>query len=186
MRPSDAGLLRAIDAQTAALAILDRAGPHMDTAYLAQALADSSGFADADLPAVLAVVRHHLDAALSLAPAQSRGWMMLAGIRLEDGEEANAAMALDVSFAADPHSPRLAPFRWPMTKRLGAQLSRTTRERASLEFLSFFRAQPETAVRIALRQDLLAELTALASDRGEDRVSLDRVLRRMRLDAPET
>ena len=41
-RPGDAGLLRAIDAQAAALDIMPRGEVHMDTAYLAQALAEST------------------------------------------------------------------------------------------------------------------------------------------------
>jgi hypothetical protein len=184
VRPSEAGLLRAIDAQTSAVEAMPRAEPHMSAAYLAQSLAESSGVTGDGLGEVLAVARHHLTRALTLAPGNARGWMMLAGSRLGDGDEASAASALAVSFAADPHLPRLAPFRWPMALRLGGQLARDTREQANLEYLSFFRTQPEIAVRMALRQNRLAELTALASERGEDRERLDRVIRRMRPEGP--
>jgi hypothetical protein len=180
VRPSDAGILRAVDAQAAVLRVMARASPHMDTAYLAQSLAESAGFADADVPGVLAVAR--LVEALSMAPGHARGWLMFAGMRLGDGDEAGAASAIGVSFAADAHLPRLAPFRWPMTHRLGRHLPRSTRERASLELLSSFRAQPKIAVRMALRQDRLAELTALTSERSEDRRHLERVVPRMRPD----
>ena len=179
-RPSDAGILRAIDAQTAALAVMVRAGPHMDTAYLAQSLLESGGFAGTDRYEVREVARHHLARSLTLAPGNARGWMMLAGLRLGDGDEAGAASALAVSFAADPHLPRLAPFRWPMTLRLGGRVGRETRERAALEFLSFFRTQPEIATRIALRQDRLSELSALAAQRPEDRDRLRLMLARTR------
>jgi hypothetical protein len=179
-RPGDGGIIRAIDAQTASLGVMERAGPHMDTAYLAQALADSLGPTDRDVPEILSVARHHLGRALTLAPANARGWLMLAGHRLRDGDEPGAVSAVAVSFAADPHLPRLAPFRWPMAQSLGKHLARATREQANLEFLSFFRIEPEIAVRLALRQDRIAELTALANERGEDRERLARVVRGMR------
>ena len=79
--------------------------------------------------------------------------MMLAGVRLSNGEEEAAARALQVSFAADPHVLLLAPFRWPLAGLLGSRLTREAREDASLEFLSFFRSFPEVAVRMALRRD---------------------------------
>ena len=182
MADSEAGLLRAIDAQTSAVAVMPRAEPHMNAACLAESLAEASGVIGESLDEVLAVARHHLTHALTLAPGNARGWMMLAGSRLRDGDEASVASALAVSFAADPHLPRRAPFRWPMALRLGGQLARGTREQANLEYLSFFRTQPEIAVRIALRQDRLAELTALTSERGEDRRQLERVVRRMQPD----
>ena len=50
VRPGDAGIIRAIDAQTAALRVMARPEPHMDTAYLAQALAEAAGSAEATLP----------------------------------------------------------------------------------------------------------------------------------------
>lgn len=180
--PNEAGLLRAIEAQTGSIALLPRAEPHMRVAYMAQTLAESSGVAHNGTDELVAVARYHLARTLSLAPGNSRGWMMLAGTRLRDGDDQGAARALAVSFAADPHAPRLAPFRWPMVLRLGDRLTREARERAHLEFLSFFRSQPETAVRIALRQGRLAELEALARQDGRDADRLDRILQRMRPD----
>ncbi len=142
-RPSDAGIVRAIDAQTAALRVMARPEPHMDTAYLAQSLAEAAGSTEADIADLLVVARHHIEQALTMAPGHPRGWFMLAGSRLRDGDDDGAARALSVSFAADPHLPLLAPFRWPLAHRLGSRLSRETREQANLEFLSFFHRQPE-------------------------------------------
>lgn len=178
-RPTDAGLVRAIEAQTAALAVMKRAEPHMDTAYLAQSLADSFGGVGEEATDMQRVASHHLTLALALAPGQPRGWLVLAGSRYRAGDANAAAQALDVSFDTDPHAPLLAPFRWPLANALATLLSRDTRERANLEFLSFFRAQPEIAVRIALRSDRLAALAALADERGDDRDRLANVLESM-------
>ena len=178
-RPSDAGLLRAIDAQAAALDIMPRGEVHMDTAYLAQALAESTS-ADEERAELVGLARRHLGAALALAPGNPRGWMMLAGVRVSNGEEVAAARALQVSFAADPHVLLLAPFRWPLAGLLGSRLTREAREDASLEFLSFFRSFPEVAVRMALRRDRLSELSVLTYERGSDRDRLAAILARMR------
>lgn len=179
-RPSDAGLIRAIDAQHAALATMSSADVHMDVAYLAQALAESSGTSQDDSAQLVMLANRELRQSLALAPGNPRGWMMLAGARLNAGDNEGAAAALTVSFSADPHVPLLAPFRWAMALAVGKQLSRETREQANLEFLSYFRLAPESAVRQALRRDQLAALSALADDRGEDRERLERILNRMR------
>jgi hypothetical protein len=109
---------------------------------------------------------------------------MLAGLRLRAGDRPAAAEALSMSLLTNPHLPLLAPLRWPLALELGAGLSKEERERSNLEFLSFFRFQPETALRIALREDRLAELKALAGDRGEDRERLSGVLERLQFDRP--
>jgi hypothetical protein len=101
-------------------------------------------------------------------------------VRLSNGEEEAAARALRVSFAADPHVPLLAPFRWPLAGLLGSRLTREAREDASLEFLSFFRSFPEVAVRMALRRDRLSELSVLVYERGSDRDRLAAILAKMR------
>lgn len=179
-RPSDAGLIRAIDAQHAALATMSRADVRMDVAYLAQALAESPDTNEGDRAQLLALANGELRQSLALAPGNPRGWMMLAGARLNAGDRDGAAQALTVSFAADPHIPLLAPFRWALALAVGKQLSRETRERANLEFLAYFRLAPEMAVRQALRRERLAALTALAGDSGEDRDRLAAILKRMR------
>lgn len=179
-RPSDAGLIRAIDAQHAALATMSRADVRMDVAYLAQALAESPDTNEADRAQLVSLANGELGQSLALAPGNPRGWMMLAGTRLNAGDRDGAAKALTVSFSADPHVPLLAPFRWALALAVGKQLSRETREWANLEFLSYFRLAPEMAVRQALRRQQLAALTALASDSGEDRDRLERILKRMR------
>ena len=115
----------------------------MDIAYLALALSENTN-ADSDRAEMVGLAQGHLRVALALAPGNPRGWMMLAGVRLSDGDEQAAARALQVSFAADPHVPLLAPFRWPLTERLGGRLSREAREDANLEFLSFFRSFPRS------------------------------------------
>ena len=186
VRPGDAGIVRAIDAQTAALRVMARPEPHMDTAYLAQSLAEAAGSTEADIADLLVVARNHVAQALTMAPGHPRGWVMLAGSRVRDGDDDGAARVLSVSFAADPHVPLLAPFRSPLTHRLGSRLSRETREQANLEFLSFFHRRPEAAVRIALRQDRLAALMALAEERDDDRDRLDSILRRMQYEGAGT
>jgi hypothetical protein len=180
VRPGEAGLLRAVEAQIEAARIVPRSSPHLNAAYIALALADAAASSRAAQDEYRDVGRHHLERALALGPAQPRGWLMLAGLRLRDGDAAAAAAALQLSFTVDPHLPALGPFRWPLALRLGGLLDRETRQRANLEFLSYFRRDPRTAVRLAIRHDRLTELTALAGDAGRDRDRLTAVMRRLR------
>jgi len=66
-----------------------------------------------------------------------------------------------------------------MALTLGGMLGRTARERSNLEFLSYFRVQPENALRQALRLDRFAELRALVSDAQADIDLLGRTERRL-------
>jgi hypothetical protein len=184
IRPSEAGIFRAIEAQGQSLRYLPQADPHLRTAYLALSLAESSSLPAAEESELIEVGKYHLVRALTLSPAQPRGWFMLAGLRLRAGDRPAAAEALSMSLLTNPHLPLLAPLRWPLALELGASLSKEERERSNLEFLSFLRFQPETALRIALREDRLAELKALAGDRGEDRDRLAGVLERLQFDRP--
>lgn len=163
-RPSEAGLLRAVDAQLKALAVMPRSETHMAVAYLSIALAGSGAPSDE----LISVGRGHLERSLALAPGQPRAWFMLAGLRQRAGDLTGAAAALDLSFRADPHAPMLATFRWPMALSLGPMLDRTVREQANLEFLSYFRNRPQDALRQALRLNRFAELRALVAGSNAD------------------
>jgi hypothetical protein len=169
-RPSDAGLLRAADAQLAALAALSQPESHMAIAYLSIALAGSDDQSLKSTDELISVGRGHLERSLALAPGQPRAWFMLAGLRQRAGDDEGAAAALDLSLRADPHAPMLAPFRWPLAVSLGALLERTAREQANLEFLSYFRSRPQDALRRALRLNRFAELRALV---GESKADVD-------------
>jgi hypothetical protein len=72
-----------------------------------------------------------------------------------------------------------APFRWPMALKFGKLLDRTTRERANLEFLSYFRDRPQDALRQALRLNRFPELRALVSGSEDDVDRLRRAERRL-------
>ena len=181
-RPGDAGLHRAVEAQVAALRAMPRADTHTDTAFLALALVDGVKLPAEQEAALRAVARHHVDAGLRRAPAQLRGWLMVATLDLAAGDPDAAARALTLSFVANPHVPALGVSRWPMAMQLGAKLDRTTRERANLEFLSFFRRQPDAAVSLAVRLDRLAELRALAGDDAVDQERLARAVERIQYD----
>lgn len=180
--PSAAGLQRAVDAQISALATLPRPETHLDTALLILALIDARSMPAEDAAALRAAARDHLAKALRAAPSQARGWLMTAAIAQADGDRPAAARALAMSFTANPHFPALAVSRWPLALDLGEGLDRSTRERANLEFLSFFRLQPDAALALALRLDRLAELRALAGDDTLDRQKLDRAVERVRYD----
>ena len=67
-----------------------------------------------------------------------------------------------------------------MVFALGSRLQREVRERGHLEFLSFFRTRPELAVRVALGENRLSELHALASDSPMDMQTFQTVLDRIR------
>lgn len=178
-RPNDAGLLRAVDAQLNALAVMPQPETHMAVAYLSVALAGSSDQSTAAADQLASVGRAHLERSLTLAPGQPRAWFMLAGLRDRAGDTAGAAAALDLSLLVDPHVPMLAPFRWPMALSLGTLLDRSARERANLEFLSYFRDRPQDALRQALRLNRFAELQALVGDSKVDVDRLDRAERRL-------
>jgi hypothetical protein len=178
-RPSDAGLLRAADAQLAALEVMTQPESHMAIAYLSIALAGSSGQSPSSADELTSVGRIHLERSLALAPGQPRAWFMLAGLRQRAGDSAGAAAALDLSLRADPHAPMFAPFRWPMALSLGALLDRAAREWANLEFLSYFRERPQDALRQALRLNRFAELRALVGDSEADIDRLGRAERRL-------
>ncbi len=181
-RPGSAGLQRAVSAQTDALALMPRAETHLDLALLTLALADGTGLPAEQETELLAIARYHVEAALRRSPSQARGWLMAAALELAAGERAAAARALTLSFVADPHLPALGASRWPMAMGLAGELDRLTRERANLEFLSFFRRQPDAAVSVALRLDRLAELKALAGQDSLDRQRLGRAIDRVRYD----
>ena len=179
--PIASGMTRAIVAQTDSLAIMPEPGPHLTIAYMSTALTEGVGLAETQRDGLLDVARYHLERAIAMAPVQARGWFMLAGLRYNDGGDLDAAaQALTLSFASDPHSPLLAPFRWPMVFALGSRLQREDRERGHLEFLSFFRTRPELAVRVALGENRLSELHALASDSPMDMQTFQTVLDRIR------
>ena len=105
--------------------------------------------------------------------------MMLATVRLREGDPEQAASALSLSFLADPHAPFLASARWPLTFLVQDRLDRDTRQWANLEYVAFFRSQPEPATRLALRQGRIDELRALVLDSEMDTARLTRVLRQM-------
>ena len=181
-RPSDAGLMRAIDSQTGALAVMPQPGSHMSVAYLSIALSKSAQFAGGAQEEELRTVgRYHLERALTLAPGQPRGWFMLAGLRLDSQDTMDASAALRLSFLADPHVPALAPFRWPMALILGKLLDRETRENANLEFLALFRTEPAAALRQALRLDRFYELSALAGESGADEALLAKTVAQLNI-----
>ena len=120
--PIASGMTRAIVAQTDSLAIMPEPGPHLTIAYMSTALTEGVGLAETQRDDLLDVARYHLERAIAMAPVQARGWFMLAGLRYNDGGDLDAAaQALTLSFASDPHSPLLAPFRWPMVFALGSQ-----------------------------------------------------------------
>ena len=179
VRPSDAGLLRAVDAQIAALAVMAQPESHMAIAYLSIALVGANDLTGSSADELYSVGRSHLEASLALAPGQPRAWFMLAGLRQRAGDAPGAAAALDLSLMANPHAPMFAPFRWPMALSLGGRLDRTAREQSNLEFLSYFRVQPENALRQALRLDRFAELRALVGDAQADIDLLGRAERRL-------
>lgn len=181
-RPADTGLQRAVDAQIASLAAMPRAQTYLDMALLTLTLADTPLLPPGETVELVAAARSHVTAALHRSPAQARGWLTRAALDLAAGDRRAAAAALELSFVADPHLPALAAARWPMAVDLGNDLDRATRERASLEFLSFARRQPDAAVAIALRIDRLAQLRALASDDMRDRLRIDRAVERIRYD----
>ena len=181
-RPSEAGLHRAVEAQVTALRAMPRADTHTDTALLAMALVDGVRLPAGQEAALRAVARHHVEEGLRLAPAQMRAWLMAATLDLAAGQPDAAARALTLSFVANPHVPALGVSRWPMAMELGAKLDRPTRERANLEFLSFFRRQPDAAVSVALRLDRLAELRALTDEDAVDQERLARAVERIQYD----
>ena len=182
VRPADAGLQRAVDAQVTALVAMPRADTHLDAALLTLSLADGAGLPPAEADLLLGVARYHVAAALRRSPAQARGWLMAAALELGEGRRDAAARALTLSFAANPHVPALGASRWSMALALGGELDRTTREPANLEFPSLFRRQPDAAVSIALRLDRLAELRALAGQDALDQERLARAVERVRYD----
>ncbi|MGD9511858.1 MAG: tetratricopeptide repeat protein, partial [Geminicoccaceae bacterium] len=179
IRPNDAGLLRAVDAQLAALAVLAQPESHMALAYLSVALAGSIDQSPSSADELLSVGQAHLRQSLALAPGQPRAWFMLAGLYERSGDLPSAADALDLSLRADPHAPMFAPFRWPMALKFGKLLDRTARERANLEFLSYFRDRPQDALRQALRLNRFPELRALVSGSEDDVDRLRRAERRL-------
>jgi hypothetical protein len=161
---------------------MPRAETHLDTALLTLSLADSAALPPEEEGELQAVARYHVAAALRRSPAQARGWLMAAALDLGTGDRDAAARALTLSFVANPHVPALGAARWPLAMELAGGLDRTTRERANLEFLSFFRRQPDAAIGIALRLDRLAELRALAGQDALDRERLARAVERVRYD----
>jgi hypothetical protein len=178
--PTEAGIKQAIVAQIASLDVLPQPSPHFNIAYLATALAEASDLPERDEAALLAVARHHLERALAMAPGHPRAWFMLAGLRHNTGSDAEgAARALALSFAANPHVPLLAPFRWPMSLILGDRLPDGVRRQADAEYLTFFRTNPDAAARAALRSERLPELRALAIKSDVDAQRLAAVLRRI-------
>jgi hypothetical protein len=178
--PTEAGMLRAINAQMASLEVLQQPMPHFNVAQVAISTIGLEGLGESDQQDEnLLIARHHLERTLAMAPAQSRAWLMLAGVHIGEGEIALAARALTLSFRANPHFPVVAPVRWPMIFVVDRLLDRETREQAHLEFLAFFRLHPAAATRIALRIGRLAELQALASDEGSDAEMLESVVSSM-------
>jgi hypothetical protein len=137
--PTEAGIKRAIVAQLESLDVLPQPLPHFNIAYLSTALAEESDLLEADEAALLAVARHHLERALAMTPGHARAWFMLAGLRHNTGTDPGAAArALALSFAANPHVPQLAPFRWPMSLILAGRLPDGVRRHADAEYLTFF------------------------------------------------
>ena len=177
--PTRAGSLRAFSAQEAALDVLADPRPHLNEALIALSMVEAGAAEADDQDALLKVAEFHLGRSLAMAPGQARAWMMLAAVRLRQGNTDGAAKALTLSFKADPHAPILATARWPLTFVLDDQLDRDTRQWAHLEFLAFFRTQPEPATRMALRLGRIDELRALAADSDVDAQSLDRIIQRM-------
>ena len=115
-----------------------------------------------------------------MAPGHAHAWFMLAGLRHNSGTDPEAAArALAMSFDANPHLPQLAPFRWPMSLILGDRLPDGVRRRADAEFLTFFRTDPDTAARVALRSERLPELRVLATKSDLDTQRLAAVLGRI-------
>lgn len=177
--PTRAGSLRVISAQEAALDILPSSVPHLNVALIALSMFETgSGSADDDAM-LLQVAQYHLERSLALAPGQARAWMMLATVRLRQGNLEEAASALALSFQADPHAPFLATARWPLTFLVQDRLDRETRQWAALEYLAYFRSQPEPAARLALRQGRIDELRALVLDSEMDTARLAGILRQM-------
>lgn len=174
-----AGSLRAVSAQETALDILPGSAPHLNVALIALSMFETGGGSSDEDAMLLEVARHHLDRSLALAPGQARAWMMLATVRLREGDPVQAAGALSLSFLADPHAPFLASARWPLTYLVQDRLDRDTRQWANLEYVAFFRSQPEPATRLALRQGRIDELRALVLDSEMDTARLTRVLRQM-------
>jgi hypothetical protein len=175
--PAEAGITRAIVAQVASLDALPQPQPHFSIAYLSTALAEASDLPEPDEAELLSVARHHLERALAMAPGHARAWAMLAGLRHNAGADPGAAArALVLSFAANPHLPQLAPFRWPMSLILQDRLDADARRQADAEFLTFFRMNPGEAARVALRSDRLPELRALAARSDLDTQRLATVL----------
>ena len=177
--PTRSGSLRAFSAQEAALDILADPRPHLNEGLIALSMVEAGAAEADDQDALLKVAEFHLGRSLAMAPGQARAWMMLAATRLRLGNADGAAKALSLSFQADPHAPILATARWPLTFVLDDQLDRDTRQWAHLEFLAFFRAQPEPATRMALRLGRIDELRALAADSDVDAQRLDRILQQM-------
>lgn len=177
--PDQPGIMRAVAAETGAVRILPRPETYLDLAFLTSSLAEAGDLDPANHSALRGAARQYLERALGTAPGEPRGWLMLAALRAESGDDAAAARALAVSYATNPHWPAIAPARWRIALRLGGRLSKEVREQAGIEFLSYFRLQPLDAVRLALGAGALAELSALASDRGIDRTRFHNVLDRM-------
>lgn len=173
------GSLRAVSAQESALDILPNSTPHLNVALIALSMFEAGGGSSDEDAMLLEVARHHLDRSLALAPGQARAWMMLATVRLREGDTAGAANALTLSFQADPHAPFLASARWPLSFLIQDRLDRETRQWANLEYIALFRSQPEAATRLALRQGRLDELRALALDSEMDTARLAVILRQM-------
>jgi hypothetical protein len=178
--PTEAAIKRAIVAQVESLDALPQPLPHFNIAYLSTALAEASSLPEPDEAALLAVARHHLERTLAMAPGHARAWFMPAGLRHNTGTDSEAAArALALSFAANPHVPQLAPFRWPMSLILGDRLSDGVRRQADAEYLTFFRTDPDAAARVALRSERLPELQALATKSDADTQRLAAVLVRI-------
>lgn len=180
--PVRAGSLRVISAQEAALDVLPSPVPHLNIALIALSMFETAAVAPDEEADLLEVAKYHLGRSLALAPGQARAWMMLATVRLRQGDASGAADALDLSFRADPHAPFLASARWPLALLLEDRLDRPTREWAHLEFIAFFRTQPQQAIQLALRQGRIDELRALALDSEVDTARLNRVLQQLQPD----
>ena len=178
--PTEAGLKRAITAQVASLEAMPQPLPHLNIAYLSLALAEAGSSPGPEQADLLTVARHHLERALAMAPGDARAWSMLAALRNNQGNDLEAAArALTLSFAANPHMPLLAPFRWPASLILQARLDAVVRRQADAEFLTFFRLHPDSAVRTALHGDRLRELRAVAATSEVDARRLASVLERL-------
>jgi tetratricopeptide (TPR) repeat protein len=107
-RPTESGLLRVLDSREAALAWVERAGPHRDLGHFYFVLADELGDTEERRHTLLLRAEAELTAAMARSPADPPVLALLATTYLELDRPEEARRWLEVAQQIAPYSPETA------------------------------------------------------------------------------